>query len=185
MWHEIVTGTNVDVVEQNGSLEIGIGAGATPGGQSNVIGGHYGTQCTFPGDFDARVDYRLVSWPAQSGVYLALNAFFANAFVERLSQSAEEAGPDPLEVYGSWIDPHYSAVTTSDQQGSLRLRRKAGVITSYFLSTGQWQLIASARRAGGAVMGIQLAANPGVSVQKTVRVTFDNFSVSASGAICP
>jgi hypothetical protein len=34
-------------------------------------------------------------------------------------------------------------------------------------------------------MGIQLAANQGVSVQKTVRVAFDNFSVSATGAICP
>jgi DNA-binding SARP family transcriptional activator len=185
MWHEIVTGTNVDVVEQNGSLEIGIGAGATPGGTYNNIDGHYGTMCTFPGDFDARVDYRLLSWPPQSGVYLALNAFFANAFVERWSQSAEEAGADPLEVYGSWIQPRFSVVNTSDQQGSLRLRRKGGVITSYFLSAGQWRTIDSARRTGGAVMGIQLAANQGVSVQKTVRVAFDNFSLSGAGAICP
>jgi DNA-binding SARP family transcriptional activator len=184
-WHVIVTGTNVDVVEQNGILEIGIGAGATPGGTYNVVDGHYGTMCTFPGDFDARVDYRLLSWPAQSGVYLALNAFFVNAFVERWSQSAEEAGVDPLEVYGSWLDPHLSVVNTSDQQGSLRLRRKDGVITSYFRSAGQWRPLDSARRTGGAVMGIQLSANAGVSVAKTVRVAFDNFSVSASGAICP
>jgi DNA-binding SARP family transcriptional activator len=184
-WHVVVAGTNVDVVEQNGSLEIGIGAGATPGGAYNVIEGHYGTMCTFPGDFDARVDYRLLSWPAQSGVYLALNAFFVNAFVERWSQSAEEAGVDPLEVYGSFIQPRFSVVNTNDQQGSLRLRRKDRVITSYFLSAGQWRMIDSARRTGGAVMGIQLAANQGVSVQKTVRVAFDNFSVSATRAICP
>jgi DNA-binding SARP family transcriptional activator len=184
-WHVIVTGTNVDVVEQNGSLEIGIGAGATPGGTYNNIDGHYGTMCTFPGDFEARVDYRLLSWPPQSGVYLALNAFFANAFVERWSQSAEEAGVDPLEVYGSWIQPRFSVVNTSDQQGSLRLRRKNGVVTSYFLSAGQWRTIDAARRTGGAVMGIQLAANQGVSVQKTVRVAFDNFNLSGAGAICP
>ena len=59
------------------------------------------------------------------------------------------------------------------------------MVTSYFLSTGQWRPIDSERRTGGAVMGIQLAANPGVSVQKTVRVAFDNFRMSATGAICP
>jgi DNA-binding SARP family transcriptional activator len=185
MWHEIITGTNVDVVEQNGSLEIGIAAGATPGGQYNLIDGHYGTMCTFPGDFDARVEYRLLNWPVQSGVYLALNAFFANAMVERWSQSAEEGGADPFDVYGSWIEPHFLTVNTNDQQGSLRLRRKNGMVTSYFLSTGQWRPIDSERRTGAAVMGIQLAANQGVSVQKTVRVAFDNFSLSGAGAICP
>jgi hypothetical protein len=185
IWHVIATGTNVDVDEENGGLEIGIGAGAIPGGQYNVVDGHYGTQCKFPGDFDARVDYRLLIWPEQSGVYLALNAFFANAFVERWSQSAEEAGLDPLEVYGSWIDPRFSVVNTSDQQGSLRLRRKDGVITSYFLANGQWRKIDSARRAAEAVMGIQLSANQGVSVATTVRVAFDNFSVAAVAPVCP
>ena len=184
LWHVIVTGTNVDVAEQNGDLEIEIGAGAIPGGQYNVVDGHYGTQCKFPGDFDARVDYRLLAWPEQSGVYLALNAFFANAFVERWSQSVEEAGIDPLEVYGSWIKPHFSVVNTSDQQGSLRLRRKDGVITSYYLANGQWQKIESARRTAEVVMGIQLSANQGVSVAQTVRVAFDNFSVAAVAPVC-
>jgi hypothetical protein len=59
------------------------------------------------------------------------------------------------------------------------------VITSYFRSAGQWRPLDSARRTGGAVMGIQLSANPGVSVQKTVRIAFDNFSLSAAGAVCP
>jgi DNA-binding SARP family transcriptional activator len=185
VWHVIENGTNVDVHEQNGSLEIGIGAGAIPGGQYNNIDGHYGTQCRFPDDFDARVDYRLLIWPAQSGVYLALNAFFANAFVERWSQSAEESGIDPLEVYGSWIESRFAVVNTSDQQGSLRLRRKDGVITSYFLANGQWQKIDSSRSTADAVMGIQLSANQGASVAQTVRVAFDNFSVSAVAPICP
>jgi hypothetical protein len=88
-------------------------------------------------------------------------------------------------VYGSWIKPHFSVVNTSDQQGSLRLRRKGGVITSYFRSGAQWRPIDSARETGGAVMGIQLSANQGISVAKTVRVAFDNFSLSGAGAICP
>ena len=76
-------------------------------------------------------------------------------------------------------------VNTSDQAGSLRLLREGGVITSYFLAAGDWRTIDSARETGGAVIGIQLAANPGVRVQKTVRVAFDNFRMSATGAICP
>ena len=87
-------------------------------------------------------------------------------------------------MYGSWIRPHFRVVNTGDQQGSLRLRRKGGVVTSYYLGGGRGELIDAARAPGDAVLGLQLSANQGISVAKTVRVAFDNFKAVASAPVC-
>jgi hypothetical protein len=63
-----------------GSVEVLTGA---RGGAYNQIDAHVGTQCAFPGDFDAHVDYTLLEWPQADNIFVGLNAIFAGAAVGR------------------------------------------------------------------------------------------------------
>jgi DNA-binding SARP family transcriptional activator len=63
IWYVIREGSGFDVGQENGRLVWSFASGATPGGTYDDVGGHYGTRCRFPGDFDARVDYTLLEWP--------------------------------------------------------------------------------------------------------------------------
>jgi len=54
IWYQIREGSGWDFTEQDGHLEFSFGPGTTPGPNGND-GGHVGTLCKFPGDFDARV----------------------------------------------------------------------------------------------------------------------------------
>src|SRR5260221_309616 len=80
-----------------------------------------GTQCSFPGDFNARVDYKLLEWPAGDGVWVGLNAIYANAAVMR------EASPQFGDVYRSWVTTASGNVPLPDSYGSLRITRVSGV----------------------------------------------------------
>ena len=61
--------------EHDGHLEFTFPPTSTPGGTYDNFGGHVGTLCKFPGDFDAQVDFHLVEWPASNGLYLGLTSF--------------------------------------------------------------------------------------------------------------
>src|SRR5207253_6298286 len=81
IWHVVTSDPTVGVAEEQGRLVVTVGAGAAPGGAYDQIDAHVGTQCAFPGDFDASVDYMLLEWPAGDGVFVGLNAIFADAAV--------------------------------------------------------------------------------------------------------
>ena len=76
IWYQIYQGSGWTLSEHDGHLEFAFPAGATPGGQYDVYGGHVGTVCEFPGDFDARVDYTLPEWPTANGIIVSLWMFF-------------------------------------------------------------------------------------------------------------
>jgi DNA-binding SARP family transcriptional activator len=178
IWHQIVTGTSVDIRPQDGRLVVSIGADATPGGPYDVIDGHYGTQCSFPGDFDARIDFDLLDWPDGGGVSAGLWAFFADTAVVR--QSGKWG-----DQYAAWVVPANGGTSLPDRSGSFRLARVGGTITAYFWHDGSWRTLVSGVDRGAAVIGPSAQAARDDFGHAAVRVAFDNFSVEARELSCP
>jgi len=183
IWHQIKSDDNVSIVEAGGYLVLTVGAAAQPTGQYNSIAVHVGTQCNFPADFDARVDFSLLEWPAADNVFVGLNAFFADSAVGR------QFHPQWADGYTGWVAPNSGSVPMPDTSGSLRIARTKGVETTYFWHRGAWQKIAVGTSRGAAVFGLQATwfpngGNPPFGKQE-VKVAFDNFRVIGNNPICP
>jgi DNA-binding SARP family transcriptional activator len=179
IWHEITTGGDVSIAEESGQLQLTVGANAIPGGTYNQIDVHVGTQCAFPGNFDARVDYTLLEWPAGDNIVIGLNAIYANAAVTRESSSQWGDG------YGSWVIPNDGSVALPDTSGSLRIARVNGVETTYFLHEGTWRKLASSAAGGAAVLGLQATSDGHNRFGgQEVKVAFDNFTVTGTNPTC-
>lgn len=179
IWYPIGKENGAIFAHRDGRLEITIAPDAQPNEQWNQVGGHYGTHCRFTGDFDARVDFELLTWPTGSGVYAGLNAYFADAAVVR--QSSAKWG----DQYGSWVIPAATGVPLADLTGRLRMKRVDGVITTYFWYGGGWRRLVSGVSRGTAVLGLQAQANGDEFTRAEVRVAYDNFVVKATEADCP
>jgi hypothetical protein len=188
MWHDIITGTGVTMAERNGRLEVSIAADATAGGQYNVIDGHYGTQCRFLGDFDARVDFEVLDWPATNGVIVQLVAWFQSGGMAagRQSQRWEQG-----EGYTSYSPGWNAAFPSSDLRGSLRIRRQDLLSTTYYRTPGRWArlltFIPSPNVRGPAaapIIGLQAMSTNEAFADRPVRVAFDNFVLTAKQAAC-
>lgn len=176
-WHTIVTGTHTSIAETGGEVVATIGAAAEPGGAFNAIDAHLGSQCSLPGDYDMQVSYRLLEWPAQNGVQVALNAYFAGAFVFR------ESKPWGEQV-GGWVPPVFGATPASDLTGTLRLARSAEIVTAYVLQDAGWQELARGPNPGSAVLGFSASSFAEWSHQD-VRVAFDDFRLDSGELACP
>jgi DNA-binding SARP family transcriptional activator len=180
IWHEVKDGGDVSVAEQGGQLVLTVGPNAVPGGTYDQIDVHAGTQCSFPGDFDARVDYKLLEWPAGDNVWVGLNAIYANAGVMR--QASSQLG----DIYRSWVTTANGNVALPDSSGSFRITRVDGLETTYFWHEGSWRKLARAVSAGAAVFGLGASSGANDSFgHKEVKVAFDNFKVSGIDPSCP
>jgi DNA-binding SARP family transcriptional activator len=181
IWYQIAAGTGWTLTQDNGYVQFSFAADAAPGGQYNRIGGHLGSQCKFPGDFDARVDFALPTWPARNGVVVSLWGFFNNVGYAAWRQSSPQWG----ELFGSYTGPGQSGgVQLDDTSGSLRLARHDGLLTAYFMHKGSWDPVTSSRSSGVANVAIGADAGPDFAGQPVV-VDFSNFSVKGDDPICP
>jgi hypothetical protein len=179
IWDEVKDGGNVSIAERGGQLQLTVGGDAVPGGAYNQIDVHVGTQCSFRGSFDARVDYTLLEWPAGDNIDVGLNAIYANAAVMR--DNSSQLGDE----YSSWVIPSNGSVALPDTSGSLRIARVNGIETTYFWHEGSWRKLASSPEKGAAVLGLQAFSdghNPFGGQE--LKVAFDNFKVSAAGPSC-
>lgn len=179
-WHQIVTGTGITLTERNGRLEVEFAPDGAAGGEYNVLGAHYGTQCRFLGNFDARVDYELLEWPATNGVLVQLNAWFTRrgaVAVGRQSQAWDEE-------YVTWADPRSNSRPTLDNRGSLRIRRVGSIISTHYKSGRQWLSLGSARTDEAPMIGVQAMTRDEWFADRPVRVAFDNFSMTATQSVC-
>jgi len=173
IWHQVVSDANVTLAQQNDSLVVTVGADAVRAGAYNQIDGHVGTQCSFPGDFDARVDFALLEWPPAANILVGLNAIYIGSFAGR--QNGSQSG----DSYSGWVGTHFGAVPVADTSGSLRIARVNGIATSYFWHNGGWSRLASGNSVGTVVLGLAAqssSANQEFSHQE-VKVAFDNFVV--------
>jgi DNA-binding SARP family transcriptional activator len=179
IWHQVKDGGDVSIAEQGGQLQLTVGPQAVPGGTYNQIDVHVGTQCSFPGNFDARVDYTLLEWPAGDNIDVGLNAIYADGGVMR--ENSSQWGDE----YSSWVGTSNGSPPIPDTSGSLRIKRVKGIETTYFLHNGTWRELASSPESGSAVFGLQAFSdghNPFGGQE--VKVGFDNFQVTGINPIC-
>jgi DNA-binding SARP family transcriptional activator len=183
IWYQIATGRGWTLAQHDGQVEYTFTPDAVPGGDYDVFGGHLGLRCTFPGDFDARVDYSLPQWPHANGVTASLWAFFSNDGWAVSRKSAPRSG----ELYVGATGPDASSgVPLDDRSGTFRLVRSAGVVKTYFLRQGNWELLSSAPNTALATIAIGAygSSTDGFDGQPVV-VDFGNFTVTGLDPICP
>jgi len=187
IWYSIHEGAGWEMTQHDGHLEFSFSPSATPGGPYDTFGGHVGTQCKLPGDFDARVDYTLVTWPPGNGIQALLWAFFLpdNEGWQVWRWSSAKWG----ELIGSYTGPGAAgSVVLDDQSGTLRLVRRSGLVTAYFLHKGAWQPLTSARNSSVATIAVGASLGNGDGIGfggQPVVVDFDNFNVTGVNPICP
>ena len=182
IWHQVTTDANVSIAEQGGQLMLTVGAAAVRAGAYNQIDVHVGTQCTFPGDFDARVDFTLLEWPQADNIFVGLNAIYAGSAVGR--ESSSQWGDN----YAAWVVPGTNgSLALPDTSGSVRITRVKGTETTYVRHGGGWSRLAAGRSPGAAVFGLQASSADGTSVfgQQELKVAFDNFTVTGLRPVCP
>ena len=185
IWYQIHQGTGWSLSQHDSHLEFTFPPGTAPGGEWNNYGGHVGTLCVFPGNFDARVEFMLVQWPAANWIDVSLWTFFKpnNQGWEAVRQSSPQWG----EQYGGYLGPgHGGSVALDDISGTLRLTRRSGFVTAYFLHNGRWISFGSAFNARPTVIAVGAGSEQNAPVRRDqVVVDFDNFTVTAANPICP
>ena len=179
IWHYVGRDNGATFDASGGRLVVGVSPDAKPDAQWNQVGGHVGTRCRFDGDFDARVDFELLEWPAGSNVYAGLNAIYADSAVVR--QASSRWGDN----YASWVIPANVGVELPERAGRLRIRREGATVSTYFWYDGRWTRLAVGTSRGAAVLALQAQANGDEFARVPVRVAFDNFVVEAPDADCP
>lgn len=178
IWSTTRIGSDVSLFVQDGALQLLVGANAVPGGPNNQIDVHASTQCSFPGDFDARVNYKLSEWPPGDNIDVGMNAISGAVMRHSSSQASEE--------YVSWIGPRSQSVPLSVMGGSLRITRVKGIEKTYYWHGTGWQNLVSSPAIGPAVITLQ-AVSDGQDAfgGQELKVAFDNFRVRGVHPHCP
>jgi hypothetical protein len=144
------------------------------------------------GDFDATVDYRLITWPDANGVRLGFEGPGADSdqvfLVKRISWGPYDLpniGEVYLAAFESGVEWYGNQAPTVDKAGSLRLTRVGNVLTGYFFnqSTSAWQQIASHDYGtSGYREWVEItlwAVGPSnAPASQDVEIAFDNFQVT-------
>jgi DNA-binding SARP family transcriptional activator len=181
LWNVTGDGSGYTWALQNGKLVFTIPPDAQTGGNYNMVGPGWATQCRFDGNFDERIDYQLLDWPSASGAHVQINAWVfptSNSSAGRMTNQFSES-------YNGNVNQGWDLVDTQDMQGTLRLVRTGAGETAYYLSKGNWVAIHTGTAPGQAQLGIQVFAMASDWSHKQIRVAFDNYSVTASSITCP
>jgi hypothetical protein len=88
------------------------------------------------------------------------------------------------EDYSSYIWNRGRRHLTTATRGALRVQRKAGEITTYFLLSGRWSPLYSARVPGAPMIGLQASSRDDWFADQPVRIAFDSFSLTAAARAC-
>jgi hypothetical protein len=178
-WSTWTGGTGATSAQSNGQLVFSIPADAGFDSQWNSVGVNYGTKCKFPGDFDAQVDYTLLTWPDNEGAAVSLTAFQTGP-VDEISRQTSSAYGD---YYTSW--PGGGSAPLADDSGTFRIARSHGIVRTYILHNGQWRTLGAQTITGEIWIGMTLGAHSIDWQQSDVSAAFDNFVLTAPNADCP
>ena len=181
MWNPSDAGSGAGYSLRDGRLEMTLAADGSPGGRYNQLAEVWATQCRINGDFDARVDYRLLTWPPGSGARVQLSAWVFPAPNSDMSRTANQGGD---EYWGDVGSTHTNA-SAEDMRGSMRVARSQAVLTTYYRSGKDWIPVQSGKVRGQVTIGLSTFAIATYWNHQDVRVAFDNFSVTASSVVCP
>ena len=127
--------------------------------------------CRLAGNYDVRVDYRLLQWPAGNGVTLGLGVDFGT--VGRLN-----------DAYLVKFLPSGTQAATTDETGSLRLVRSGRELTAYYSHEGRWVWLWQSDGSAGETR-VQLSLSSNAFSHEEVSAAFDNFRVVRGRLDCP
>jgi hypothetical protein len=142
LWDVVSLGSgDSGVLEQNGRLEMRLGADASGGDSGFGVG--YVTKHTVPGDFDVQMSFSLLNWPSNSGARLGVGLSDVGAgVVERLSLSPTDYFPRTGDFYVTQFgDGVQGFVSTPDLSGGLRFTRVGATMSGYYWDGADWTLI--------------------------------------------
>ena len=179
LWNRSST-PGVSVDEVNGRVEIAVAATAENGGDFNIIGGTLGTNCRWRGDFDVRVDFELLDWPAANGVAGQLSSWYS-AYSATIGRFSSNAG---REEYTGWFPAGSNSLTGADRTGTFRLVREGARTLGYYGSDGGWESVVSSRVSGSPTIGLSIYSRDDWFADKPVRIAFDNFVLLAEDPVC-
>jgi DNA-binding SARP family transcriptional activator len=184
MWHIASHGSGVESVERNGRLEFTVAANAVAV-PTYGFDQHYGTNCHLIGNFDARVDYQLLTWPTGNGTYLTFGVYFPpdNGFWNIARQGAPANGGS--EAYAAVVGSSNLVVPTADTSGSLRLRRHGSMLSEYYRHGNGWVKMRSRATNGPVQLLLGLFSNADQFGAVATTAAFDNFQATADRVDCP
>lgn len=147
-------------------------ADATPNPQWNSMSAGYETACSLGGDFDARIDYRLLNWPAANGTVVGMNVAFPSNVINLVRASRSSGQEDYTFATPSGS---HRTLDTTDTSGGLRMTRVGTLVTSYIRTGARWESFYSAHHRGFVTLQFLLWAGGSTFAHKDVSVAFDNF----------
>jgi hypothetical protein len=160
-----------------GVLTVKVSAAARP---DFNVGGE--TRCLVHGDFDAQVDFNLVEWPPQNGVWLSLMVGGTPFNVYRVSWQFPQS-----EAYGAYLPPAGGTLPAAGTVGTLRLTRTGEIFTASYLAGHDWIPLVSGLGPAGDVpltLAVFNISNAAAFAAKDVTVSFDDFHVFADRVVC-
>jgi hypothetical protein len=180
LWSPFVVGTGPSVAQLHGDLEVTIPATSQNDATREVFGAGVNSVCTLAGDFDVRVNYALLDWPARNGVRVGLVAG-NEGMTERVS---DVTGIDDKYVLGI-ASASFGVTPTTDRTGALRIVRNGTTIESYVLANGSWAALADAQGTSSPVdVAMQAWSHDALFGHEDVRVAFSDFRASAHSISC-
>ncbi|MCX5891311.1 MAG: hypothetical protein NTY36_17965 [Deltaproteobacteria bacterium] len=178
-FHISTQGTGPSTAVTNNRLEITV-----PGNSygANGFGASIVTNFNLFGDFDAQVDYTLLTWPSPAGFMVGLQTELPGNYT-LFRQSYAPGGTG--EVYEAYLGGPDQKIATADSSGKLRLKRTGNTIAAFYWHNNTWTPISSNTGAGIAgATGIFIFAFGNQFQGKTVQVAFDNIRI-AYGSYAP
>jgi hypothetical protein len=195
-WGPIQRGTGTKLNMVRNRLEISLDAGAQS--DSDFFGSGLVSTCELGGNFDLRVTFRLLNWPAHNGVrvalYLGAPAGIENegVYLERDSYSeADVVGGDPFDLYVFYAGEGLTYVEqpTADMSGRFRVQRIGSVVTGYYWSDPDWIALGSSNvETQDLPFALIAYSHDSVFADTDVRAAFDTVRLatgSFTGAACP
>jgi hypothetical protein len=174
-WLSATQSPGTSAAVAGGRLVLTVGADAEPSPGDTFVAAGIASRCKVAGDYDLRVDYRLLEWPAANGVDLV----FGTDYVHNIGRLNT-----PTDSYYAF-PPTGNSAPTNDRSGSLRLTRSGDTLEGFYLHAGQWiPLWEAPVTRSSALVQLSAVANPGTFAGQEVTVAFDNFRVIRGRVAC-
>jgi hypothetical protein len=172
LWTSDTNGAGVDISQRNGQLDMTLLADATPDPHYNEIAGYYWGACSFYRDFDLRIDYTLLEWPASSGAQVGFLLSLPYKKFVNIDRTSDAAGQ---EDYSFAAPSGSNVLPTTDTRGTLRMKRVGSLITAYYRSGSHWLSLGSAHRTGAVRVVTGVWASGSDFAHEDISVAFDDF----------
>jgi DNA-binding SARP family transcriptional activator len=181
IWTTWSAGSGSTYTQTNGQGVFSIVANPTFDPNINNVSTNIGTECEFPGNFDARIGFTLLQWPSANGVSISLNALQGGSYstAELMQRFTAPWG----DGYQAW--PSGSITLLPDKYGTLRLTRSRGILHAYFSRGNKWIQSGEKPFRGEVRLDLNVGAFKKDWQQQNVSAAVDNFVVKTPKADCP